>query len=447
MKRNKLLTCVSFSALLGLSVMMPAPAAAAQMTPVKGTGCQAMGESFSVAAARKIAKDKAVKNAIESAMVSSQSLFVDVSGADAKEEYQSIMRIVETTVAGRIIDPRFSDFYEKPKDTHCIDVAGKVDMDELRDLVNSLQGVDPVFENQLRAKTGEYAKAKEPKNAAEADARKAALMEFLLKKPVVQTAYGETPGSDNKTPKQSKAEAEDKALTLARKVALNRLVARLGDLPPDVLAVPLPQARNMLDAGLKLANKAYMDQGGKPVAEPVWEGGMAIAIVKATYAYQGEAKAFIAAGGAITSKGGAPKGAAAGASMVMMTLNVNGVIPPDVRKLLAKGVEKELGKHYQIFSGKKVEAAENKAVENYKVNDCHDDDHCVADVANAIGASYAAIATVMKARGNYVLGLRIYDVAKDDDLFDDEVQCPGCSDADAAGAFETLAAKCAAPAQ
>ncbi len=446
MKRNGLLIGISLSALLGFPAMMPVPARAAEMTAVKGTGCQAMGESFSVAAARKIAKDRAVKNAIESAMVSSQSLFVDVSGADAKEEYQSIMRIVETTVAGRIIDPRFSDFYEKPKDTHCIDVAGKVDMDELRDLVNSIQGVDPVFENQFRAKTGEYAKAKEPKDAAEADARKAALMEFLLKKPVVQTAYGETPGTDNKTPKQSKAEAEDKALALARKVALNRLAARLGDLPPDVLAVPLPQARNMLDAGLKLVNKAYMDQGGKPVAEPVWEGGVAIAIVKAAYAYQGEAKAFTAAGGAITSKG-APKGAAAGASMVMMSLNVNGVIPPDVRKLFAKGVEKELGKRYQIFSGKKVEAAENKAVENYKVNACHDDDHCVADVANALGASYAAIPTVMKARGNYVLGLRIYDVMKDDDLFDDEAQCPGCSDADAAGVFEALAAKCAAPAQ
>lgn len=447
MKRDCFSTGLSLAALLAFLAMAPVPAHAKDMTAVKGTGCQAMGESFSVAAARKLAKDRAVKSAIESAMVSSQSLFVDVSGSDAKEEYQSIMRIVETTVAGRIVEPRFSDFYEKPKDTHCIDVAGKVDMDELRDLVNAIQGVDPVFENQLRAKTEEYAKAKEPKNAAEAEARKAALMEFLLKKPVVQIAYGETPGTDNKTPKQSKAEAEDKALVLARKVALNRLVARLGDLPPDVLAVPLPQAKNMLDAGLKLAAKSYMDQGGKPVAEPVWEGGAAIAIVKAAYAYQGDAKSFVAAGGAIASKGGAPKGAAAGAQMVLMSLNVNGVIPPDLRKLLAKGAEKELGKRYQIFSGKKVEAAENKAVENYKANNCHEDDHCVADVANALGASYAAIPAVMKTRGNYVLGLRIYDVAKDDDLCDDEVQCPGCSDADVAGAFDALAAKCADPAR
>lgn len=133
--------------------------------------------------------------------------------------------------------------------------------------------------------------------------------------------------------------------------------------------------------------------------------------------------------------------------MVLMSLNVNGVIPPDVRKLLAKAVEKELGKSYQIFSGKKVEAAENKAVENYKASNCYSDDHCVGDVANALGASYAAIPTVMKARGNYVLGLRIYNVAKEDDLFDDEAQCPGCSDAEAAVAFEALGAKSAAPAR
>lgn len=447
MKQDKLSARISLAVLLAFLAITPIPAHAKDVVAVKGSGCQAMGESFSLAAARKLAKDRAVKSAIESAMVSSQSLFVDVSGSDAKEEYQSIIRIVETTVAGRILEPRFSEFYEKPKDTHCVDVAGKVDMDELRELVNAIQGVDPVFENQLRAKTEEYAKAKEPKNAAETEARKAALMEFVLKKPVVQIAYGEMPGTDNKTPKQSKAEAEDKALLLARKVALNRLVARLGDLPPDVLAVPLPQAKNMLDAGLKLAAKSYMDQGGKPVAEPIWEGGAAIAIVKAAYAYQGDGKNFVAAGGAISAKTGAPKGAAAGAQMVLMSLNVNGVIPPDVRKLLAKAVEKELGKSYQIFSGKKVEAAENKAVENYKASNCYSDDHCVGDVANALGASYAAIPTVMKARGNYVLGLRIYNVAKEDDLFDDEAQCPGCSDAEAAVAFEALGAKSAAPAR
>ncbi len=428
-----------FSLFLLLPFFLTISAQAKDMVPVQGTGCQAMGESLSVAAARKAATDAAIKNAIEGVMVASQSLFVDVAGTEGKEEYQSIMRIVETTVAGRIANPRFSDFYERPAGTHCIDVAGQVDMEELRAQVDAIQGVDPLFEEQLRAKVEQYASARQPKDQAEANARKAELMEFALKKPVTQLAYGEMPANENKTPKQIKAEAEGKALALARRVALNRMVARLGGLPPDVLAIPLPQARNILDAGLKLANKGYMDQGGKPVAEPVWEGNGALAYVKATYAFQGSVGPFIGAGGIIPAKATA-KGAMAGAPVVLMTLSVNGVIPPDTRKSFAKALERELGAVFKVFAGKKVEQAEAKAVENYEANECYEDDRCAADVANALGASYIAFPSVMKGgSGNFTVGLRILDVAKEEDIFDEERECPGCGDAEAAAEFGRLA--------
>lgn len=158
---------------------------------VSGTGCQELGDRYSIPQAKNIAEKKAIRNALRGITVFSKSDFIDVMGMDSESEYQFVISLIESIVVGRIEKPKFSKFYEKRKNVFCREVTGWVDQDEIEQLVEQFVGIDSTFDREFEKKLTEY---EQVANAAKNQDRRIDQLEKDVAETERDINYAKSPG-------------------------------------------------------------------------------------------------------------------------------------------------------------------------------------------------------------------------------------------------------------
>jgi len=381
-----------------ISTFSPAKdALATSKVKVSGTGCQDIGNKYTIPQAKDIAEKKAIENALKSIIVFSKSDFHDIMGKDSESEYQFVISLMESIVVGRIEKPIFSEFYEKGKNVFCRDVTGLVDPHEIKQLIDEFIGVDSLFNEEFEKELAEYEQAetavnrqanridslekdiaeiegeikhakfpsgswaiaktrleeaedaynrikrmydedaaavdlkmlekrlvtlKEAKETFADEEAKIQMLEtkwskltlrresdnlqieklkksltvvrdnlltFVMNYPIVQIAPGESESGKMKSVNEKNRDAEKRAVELSQKIAANRMYCRINRLPSSVLEA-LGRMGNLKE-DLRLKEKIFIDEHGRPSSEPIWQTnkgyGKAVAIVKATFVWEG----------------------------------------------------------------------------------------------------------------------------------------------------------------